>query len=138
MHKKTKQFVKELNNFYKSTPQLYEDDFSWNGFEWIIPDDYHQNVVAFKRKDKKGSEIICVINFSPQERKDYKIGVPSGTYEQIFNSNLQKYGGSALRKQLPIKTHKEFMHNQDSCIKINLAGYSAVFYKRKILNKGKK
>ena len=136
-HRKTKQFVKELNNFYSSTPELFEEDFSWNGFEWIIPDDYHQNIVAFKRKDKKGSEIICVVNFSPEERHDYKIGVPSGTYTQIFNSSLQKYGGGTLKKQTSIKTLKQPMHNQQECLKLNLAGYSAIFLKKINLNKGK-
>lgn len=136
-HRKTKEFVKELNNFYALTPELYEDDFSWNGFEWIIPDDYHQNIVAFKRKDKKGNEIICVVNFSPEERRNYKIGVPSGTYSQIFNSSLQKYGGGTVKKQSSIKTLKQPMHNQKECIKLNLAGYSAIFLKKINLNKGK-
>jgi len=137
-HFKTKLFVKDLNNFYKSTPELFEEDFSWNGFEWIIPDDRYQNIIAFKRKDKTGSEIICVVNFSPEKRDNYKIGVANGTYEQIFNSNLQKYGGSELKRKTSIKTQKSKMHGQDSCISLNIAGYSAMFLKRKNLNKGKK
>ncbi|MBQ3047534.1 MAG: 1,4-alpha-glucan branching protein GlgB [Clostridia bacterium] len=137
-HRQTKLFVKELNNFYKNTPQLFEEDFSWKGFEWIIPDDKYQNIVVFKRKDTSGDEVICIINFSPEKRFNYKIGVPAGTYEQVFNSNLQKYGGSDLKRKTNIKTYRENMHNQNNCIKLDIPSYAAIFLKRKILNKGKK
>ena len=57
MHK----FVKALNHFYLERPELFEEDFSWKGFDWIVPDDNVQNVVAFIRRNKKGEEIICLI-----------------------------------------------------------------------------
>ena len=51
-HKKLNDFVKFINKIYATTPSLYEIDYSWEGFNWIIPDDCNQNVVAFTRKDK--------------------------------------------------------------------------------------
>ncbi|HCX62027.1 MAG TPA: 1,4-alpha-glucan branching enzyme, partial [Clostridiales bacterium] len=72
----------------------WEIDFSWEGFKWISNDDFEQNIIAFKRMNKKGDELIAVINFSPIERQNYLIGVEEGIYTEIFNSDELEFGGT--------------------------------------------
>jgi len=94
MHSSLQYYVKKLNAFYKETPALWEIDFSWDGFKWISESDYVQNTIAFVRTDKNGNNNISLINFAPVTRDDYRIGVPdSGTYVEVFNSDLKEYGG---------------------------------------------
>ena len=31
-------YVKTLNKFYKNTPAFWQIDYSWEGFQWIVPD----------------------------------------------------------------------------------------------------
>ena len=94
MHSNLSRYVKELGAFYLATPALWEIDYSWEGFRWISENDRDQNIIAFTRTDKKGECIIALINFAPVTRYDYRIGVPEkGEYEEIFNSDLQEYGG---------------------------------------------
>ena len=55
---------------------LWEIDFDWEGFQWLVSDDNHNNVVVFLRRDKTGNELVCAINFSPNTYEDYRFGCP--------------------------------------------------------------
>lgn len=130
-HTKLKDFVKDLNHFYKSTPALYENDFSWDGFKWVIPDDNEQNIVAFVRKDKKGNEVVCLVNFSPEERRNYKIGVEGEEYEVLLNSAWEKYGGAVKDKEKTYISKKIAMHGYNNCIELNIPSFGAIFLEKK-------
>ena len=135
-HVKLNNFVKELNRFYVNHSQLYENDYSWDGFNWLIPDDNEQNVVAFVRKDKKGKELICIINFSPEERKKYKIGVSSGKYQIVLDSSFSKYGGAKDYENNILICKKIPMHGYNNCIEIDLPSYGAMFIEKVSRKKG--
>ena len=129
-HRQLHNFVKDLNHFYLKHSEFYEVDYSWDGFNWIVPDDNVQNVVAFIRRNKKGEEIVCVINFSPTPREKYKIGVKPGTYEEIFNSSKTEYGGKEILNG-KLKAESGEMHNEKNYIELTLPSYGAVFMKKK-------
>jgi len=94
MHNNLKRYVRELGAFYLVTPALWEIDYSWDGFKWICDNDRDHNIIAFMRMDKKGRNLIVLINFAPVKRDEYRIGVPdSGIYTEVFNSDLPEYGG---------------------------------------------
>ena len=94
MHSNLKNFARDLGAFYLATPALWEVDYSWEGFKWISENDRDQNIIAFTRTDKKGENLIVLINFAPVTRENYRIGVPEeGVYKQVFNSDLPEYGG---------------------------------------------
>ena len=85
-HKSFSEYVASLNHFYLSTPELWQIDFSENGFKWIYPDEKDKNLVAFKRISYSGSEIVVVMNFSGI---DQKITVPAngdGVYSVIYDT----------------------------------------------------
>ena len=130
-HRQLKEYVKALNNFYKTHSELYEIDFSWEGFKWIIPDDNIQNIVAFIRKNKKGEELICIINFSPSERTNYRVGVEKGKYKEVFNASIQEFGGNEIRtKEKVYSSEQKAMHGYNSSIELSLSRYNAIFLKK--------
>ena len=126
-HKKLHDFTKDLNYFYKQNSELYEIDFSWDGFRWIIADDNTQNIIVFARRNKAGEELICVLNFAPVDRYNYSFEVEKGTYEEIFNSNLEIYGGNGMANG-NVKTKNE---NGKNLLAITIPGYTALFFKKK-------
>ena len=128
MHKKTKDFVREINNFYLQTPALWEIDFNWEGFSWIISDDANQNIIVFSRKDKEGNEYITVINFAPVLRENYCIGVKQGKYEEVFNTDDKNFGGSGITNDI-VKAVKGEMHGFDYHISITIPPLTALFFK---------
>ncbi|MBR5372297.1 MAG: alpha amylase C-terminal domain-containing protein, partial [Oscillospiraceae bacterium] len=129
IHKELQQFSKALNKFYLDTPALWENDDSWKGFSWISNDDYRQSVIAFRRIDDSGNEIIAVCNFVPVKREDYKIGVPyAGTYVKVFDSDSPEFGGSgiALAK---VESAAFGMHGFEQSIALTLPPLSVQYFK---------
>lgn len=130
-HRKLLEFSKELNHFYKDHPEFWEIDYSWEGFSWISSDDNANSTIAFRRISKSGKEIIGIFNFTPNEHKEYRIGVPEpGTYKVIFDSNLKKYGGNKSRLSGTYKTAKKPMHGFDQSIGVKLGGLNALFIEK--------
>ena len=100
MHRKLKEFSRTLNRFYKRNPAMWEIDYSWEGFSWISSDDSANSVIAFRRMDKKGDELIAVCNFTPVTRENYRFGVPDkGTYRIVLNTDSVEFGGSGTKMQ---------------------------------------
>ncbi len=94
-HAPLKECVKALNHFYQANPALYEVDTSWDGFQWIAPNDADNSVLAFVRTDKQGNAILCVTNFTPVFHPMYRIGLPfGGALKEVFNTDMEIYGGS--------------------------------------------
>ena len=138
-HRQLQHFFKKLNAFYKNTPALWQTDFSWEGFEWIVSDDNSNSVIAFRRKDKQGKEIITACNFTNVRRESYRIGVPvAGTYEVIFNSDDKDFGGDGATDKKIIRSEPIPMHSQANSIDLDLAGLSAVYIKLKRKNPTRK
>ncbi len=129
MHKKTREFTKALNRFYKETPELWQIDYSWEGFEWIIPDDNCNSVLAYKRKSDK-DELYVILNFTEVNREDYLLGADPGTYEVVFNTDIKEFGGTDFSTSGKVRTVKQPMHNHSASLKLKLAGNSALFLKR--------
>ncbi len=93
-HKKLQDMVKDLNRFYYEHPQLWEIDFSAEGFEWIDFSDNASSVISYLRKSKT-KQLVVVHNFTPIYRKDYFLPLKTvKTIQEVFNSDQEKYGGS--------------------------------------------
>ncbi|MBR3716325.1 MAG: 1,4-alpha-glucan branching protein GlgB [Clostridia bacterium] len=95
-HSTLRTFTSKLNNFYLKTPQLWEVDFTWDGFDWIYPDMRDENLVAFRRFDKAGNELIAVMNFSAAEISDLSIPARSESYRVAFSTDNESLGGSGI------------------------------------------
>lgn len=97
-HRGLADFVKDLNRLYKSQPALYENDFSYSGFEWIDFRDAEATVVSFVRKGQDPrNELTFIFNFTPVPRHNYRVGVNRpGYYKEMLNSDAAYYGGSDL------------------------------------------
>jgi len=95
-HAEMQRFVRDLNHLYLKSPELWEADDGWDGFGWIYADSPDWNMVAYKRRDAKGHEIIAVVNYSPVKRDNFIIELDAaGEYEVLINSDLCEYGGNA-------------------------------------------
>ena len=56
---------------------MYEQDDSWDGFEWVNADDADRSIFSFIRHSKGNKKnLLFVCNFTPVEREDYRVGVP--------------------------------------------------------------
>ncbi len=98
-HSDMQRYTETLNHFYLAHRQLWEDDFSWSGFRWLVADDADHNVIAYARYDRAGNPIIAVVNFSPMTWEHYHLPLADGmpmAYEEALNSEDKAFGGSGL------------------------------------------
>ena len=106
---------------------LWEQDDSWQGFQWLCADDNNANTVAFLRWDRKGTPLIVLCNFSPEHRDGYRVGAPfAGTWAVAFNTDDPAYGGEGLGDKNPIKTEKIPCHDQQQSMTVDLPPMSAL------------
>ena len=128
-HKELQLYVKTLNQFYKDQPAFWQVDYSWEGFQWIVPDDYQQSIVAFLRKDAAGKQILVVCNFTPILREGYTMGAPvSGSYKEILNSDDAAFGGSGKYHNKNIRSKKVPKHGFDQSITLTLPPLSTLYF----------
>ena len=131
LHGKLSVMVKALNEFYKSTPALFEIEDSWDGFEWLAADDADRNAVSFNRRDKKGNELIALVSFSGAVGKDYLLGVnQKGKYKVVFNSDDKKYGGEGLLKKQTFTAVKRSSHGKEYSIPLDLPKFTCLYLVR--------
>ena len=127
-HRQLQDYVKDLNHLYRDTPALWQVDYSWEGFQWIVPDDSKQSVIAFLRRDAAGKMLLVVCNFNPVLRQGYQMGVPNpGSYKEILNSDDKKYGGSGVTNGT-VKAEKGEMHGFEQHISLTLPPLSTVYF----------
>lgn len=128
-HRNLLGFSEKLNKFYLDNSPFWQNDDSWGGFSWISNDDYKQSVIAFRRIDDNGDEVIAVCNFVPVERRDYRIGVPyKGRYKLVFNTDAAEFGGSGVTEKT-FKSDNTGMHGFDNSISMTLAPLSVIYLK---------
>ena len=131
-HTEMQRYVGELNNLYLSSSELWEIDTDWAGFEWIDADNADENIISYRRKNIAGSEIIAVINFSPVERRRFRVKVPkTGLYKEIFSTDEYRFGGGnvlnpgALRAQTEMAGEEKLRY-----IEIDLPAMGGVLLKK--------
>lgn len=129
-NQQTQRFFKDINRFYLSQSPLWDIDFSWEGFEWLVADDNHNNVVVFVRRDRKGRELIAAVNFSPVGRADYRFGVPpKKTYREVFTTDLPAYGGTGdWRNEGELLTESIPSHGKPCSLCVTIPPLGAVFF----------
>jgi len=92
-HIEMQRFFRALNRMYLENAPLWDIDDTEDGFAWIDSDLADQHILSYRRRDKKGQELIVILNFAPQVQ-EYTLYVPKmGRYEEILTTDRYEYGG---------------------------------------------
>lgn len=131
-HRNIQSYCKALNRFYRQERALWELDHDPEGYQWIIPDDDMQCVIAYVRKGKLQQDVLLVmLNFRPEERSGYRVGVPlPGRYIRAFNSDDAMYGGSGSRQPEAVPSERTAWNGQPQSITVTLPPLSMTVWKR--------
>ena len=130
-HEGIKNTITDLNQLYKKQPALYQKQFSSEGFEWINYSDHQNAVIAFIRKGNDSKDdIIVVCNFTQIVRDKYRIGIPrKGKLNEIFNSDIENYGGSGVSNSQKIKIEASPYDGKDFSTELILPPLSVIAFK---------
>ena len=129
--RRTHECIRELNRFYRKNRPLWENDSDWNGFEWLVADDNHNNVIVFLRRDRAGHELVCAVNFSPEVWENYRFGVPGGKryYEEVFNTDSLQWGGSGVCNEGLLTVEDIPSHGRERSLRIRIPPLGGVILK---------
>lgn len=124
-------FVKELLHLYKSNKCLYEYDCWPEGFEWINADDGDRSIFSFVRHSASGkNNMLFVINFTPVERPDYRVGTTCRRkHTLVLNSDDKKFGGAGKRRPKEYKPVKKECDGRKYSIQYKLPAYGVAVFK---------
>jgi 1,4-alpha-glucan branching enzyme len=131
-HQGLQRLIRDLNRVYRQEPALHEVDFDWSGFQWIDFSDADNSVIAYLRKAKDSQEaIVCLCNFTPVPRYDYRIGVPElGWYRELINTDGIAYGGSNMGNSGGIHATETPSHGLPYSLTVTLPPLSMLLLKR--------
>ena len=129
-HKQMQNFVKALLHMYTKYRCLYEQDDSWKGFQWINADDCFRSIFSFVRYSKtKRKSLLFVMNFTPMERPDYRVGVPKKKkYKLVLDGDAAEFGGNGREKPLVYEALKGACDGQKYYLEYPLSPYGVAVF----------
>jgi 1,4-alpha-glucan branching enzyme len=129
-HAGMQRLLRDLNQFYRSAPALYTQDFTGDGFEWIDHDDARRSVLSFVRRGRDGQRVLVVSNFAPVVHHGMRLGVPeAGTWRERLNTDSSFYGGSNVGTPMAASVSEQVAsHGRAQSIVVTLPPLATVFY----------
>ena len=131
LHSGMQSYVRELLKLYNEYPCLYELDHEEGGFSWINADDTYKSIYSFVRYDRsRKKSLLFVLNFTPIERGDYRVGVPkSGKYKLLLSSDDKCFGGNSEPSKKKVFTAEKISWDgRDYSIAYPLPAYGAAIF----------
>jgi 1,4-alpha-glucan branching enzyme len=131
MHSGVQRLVRDLNQCYRQHSPLYELDYRYDGFEWLVADDSENSVFAFLRRDTQGNEMIVVSNFTPVPRLNYRIGIPTaGRWREVLNTDSHFYNGSNMGNQGELQSENIQSHHREHSLLLTVPPLATLFLLR--------
>ena len=86
--------------------------------------------MTFCRFDGEGNSLVVAINFTPVKRGNFYLSVPErGVWREVFNSDLEEYGGSGIKNPDTPSSEYNFKGYTEA-IRITLPPMSGVIYRK--------
>jgi 1,4-alpha-glucan branching enzyme len=128
-HAGVRDWVRDLNRFYREEKAMHELDLEPGGFEWVDCNDSENSVLNLLRKGRDGRTLVlAVFNFTPVVRSGYRVGVPrAGFWTERLNSDAPTYGGGGAGNLGGVEASPVPAHGRAHSLALTLPGLSAVF-----------
>ena len=129
-HRGVQSLVRDLNHLHREKPALHARDCEPEGFQWIVVDDYQHSIFAWVRFGGPGSKPIAVVsNFTPEPRRNYRIGLPHrGRWKEILNTDAPAYGGSGIGNLGGVTAFSQPSHGFPASAEITVPPLATVYF----------
>src|SRR5215217_784990 len=128
-HKGVQSLVADLNRVYREQAALWQQDSTPEGFSWIDPNDVDDNALSFIRWAADGRPLVCLCNFSPVPRSEYRIGLPTvGRWVEVLNTDAETYGGTNVGNLGVVEAEAIEWDNQPASARVTLPPLATVWF----------
>jgi 1,4-alpha-glucan branching enzyme len=128
-HAGLQQFVRDLNQRYRTVPALHRRDCEPDGFRWVVADDGDQSVFVWLRfGEAEDPPVAVACNFTPVPRYNYRIGLPrAGRWREILNSDAEVYGGSGVGNLGEVMAEPVASHGLPASVEIVIPPLATIY-----------
>lgn len=129
-HQQIQNWYRALLHLYKKNKAMYELDTDPAGFEWVNADDIFRSIYSFIRHSKDNKKnLLVVCNFTPMERRDYRVGAPRRKQMKlVLNSDDVEFGGKGEPRPLLYKPVKQECDGQKYSFTYPLPPYGVAIF----------
>jgi len=130
VHGGVQRLVQELNHLYRELPPLWQRDFDGEGFAWLDWQDRERSILAWLRFDRDGGCVICISNFTPVVRDNYRVGTPlRGNWVEVLNTDDEIFAGSGVQNGGTLSTGDAAAHGQAQSLVLTLPPLATLILK---------
>jgi 1,4-alpha-glucan branching enzyme len=126
-------FLADLAAVYHSSPSLWSRDSDPEGFAWIDGEGTTDaSVVAWLRRgglpDVAEELTVVVQNGASTARRRYRLGLPAaGRWEEVLNTDLERYGGTDVQNRGPIQAEARPWGGQPASVVVTVPPLGVLF-----------
>ncbi|MBI5563166.1 MAG: 1,4-alpha-glucan branching protein GlgB [Deltaproteobacteria bacterium] len=131
-HHGARLWVRDLLRLYRNEPAMHELDFDNAGFEWIDFYDWEQSLISFIRRGQSTRDTLLVVcNFTPEPRRDYRVGVSAdGWWQEMLNSDGAEYGGGGMGNSGGLNAECVPQHGRLYSLRMTIPPLACVIFKK--------
>ena len=128
-HAGVRRLVRDLNQLYRKIPALHRGDCEADGFRWIEADAAELSVYAWERRAEGCATSVVVCNFTPVERRAYRLGVPDpGMWTEVLNTDAAEYAGGGRGNLGAVESDSVPCHGRSQSIEVTLPPLSTLIF----------
>ena len=130
IHDSVSRLVRDLNLIYRHEKAMYFEEHNPEHYHWLMVDNSNDSIYAFQR-NVGDDTLVFVFNMTTNYYESFAIPLMQmGTYEEIFNSDKDVYGGANQYNGLPIDSEPGSFEGLPAHFNIKLASFAACIFKK--------
>ena len=130
IHYSVSRLVRDLNLIYRHEKAMYFEEHNPAHYHWLMVDNMNDSIYAFQR-NVGDDTLVFVFNMTTNYYESFAIPLmQSGTYQEIFNSDKDVYGGANQYNGLPIDSEPGSFEGLPAHFNIKLASFAACIFKK--------
>ena len=130
IHDSVSRLVRDLNLIYRHEKAMYFEEHNPAHYRWLMVDNSNDSIYAFQR-NVGDDTLVFVFNMTTNFYESFAIPLMQmGTYEEIFNSDKDVYGGANQYNGLPIDSEPGSFEGLPAHFNIKLASFAACIFKK--------
>ena len=130
IHDSVSRLVRDLNLIYRHEKAMYFEEHNPEHYRWLMVDNSNDSIYAFQR-NVGDDTLVFVFNMTTNFYESFAIPLMQmGTYEEIFNSDKDVYGGANQYNGLPIDSEPGSFEGLPAHFNIKLASFAACIFKK--------
>ena len=130
IHDSVSRLMRDLNLIYRHEKAMYFEEHNPAHYHWLMVDNSNDSIYAFQR-NVGDDTLVFVFNMTTNFYESFAIPLMQmGTYEEIFNSDKDVYGGANQYNGLPIDSEPGSFEGLPAHFNIKLASFAACIFKK--------